>query len=63
LVGPPRDGAREQAVANACLIAAAPELYKALLAYHRANRIHNDADAELFAKSTAALRKARGEQP
>ena len=59
------DFTREQAEANANLIAAAPELYEAL-ALLLTTRSHPDADrrvTEGLQKGLGALAKARGEEP
>lgn len=48
----------QQISANAQLIAAAPDLLAALLAYQAANRIHNDEEAELYDEAKAAIIKA-----
>ena len=50
----------EQQKANAHLIAAAPQMYEALLAYQQANRLHNDAEAALYDQAEKALNAADG---
>jgi hypothetical protein len=57
---------RERAVANAYLIAAAPELLEALsetLAFCEANTFGGDDTAALIAKARAAIAKATGSTP
>ena len=56
----------EECRANAHLIAAAPELYEALERMEKHFRIlppKHDGEGSVFAQATAALAKARGEQP
>lgn len=55
-----RAPSRATAEANANLIAAAPDLLAALEKYQSANRLHNDAEAELFEFAAPAITKARG---
>ena len=46
--------------ANARLIAAAPDMYEALKAYHSLNPLHNDSEAILYALGEKAIAKAEG---
>jgi len=46
---------------NACLIAAAPEMYAALDAFFNEDRIHLNDNADILRKMRAAFLKARGE--
>jgi hypothetical protein len=43
---------------DARLVAVAPKLAEALIAYQQANRLHNDSEAVLWAQAEEALRAA-----